>query len=256
MAGMTETEWLECISPEPMLAHLGERASIRKKRLFACACVRRIWPLLADMRLRRAIRRAERFADGQADEEEMQSALQVATLLREELERAENRRPNWTALAVRSAAQAVEAVLRTEGPTLQRPRDLREPPDVVSATRLARTAARAAEAVRGEQETTASARIRPPRRLASLDAVELLREIFGNPFRPTTIDPTWLTWNNNTVSRLARAIYDKRRLRHLPVLADALEEAGCADVDILMHCRAPVEHARGCWAIDALLGMT
>jgi hypothetical protein len=256
MTGMTEAEWLECISPELMLSHLGDRASLRKKRLFACACVRRIWSLLPDKRLRRAIRRAERFADGQATEEEMQSARRVATLLRGELEGME-RRPNWMALAARSAAQAVEAVLPAQGPILERPRDLREPPDVVSATRFARAAARAAEAVREETgEVPSPARPRRRRRLASLDAVELVREVFGNPFRPVSVDPAWLAWNNNTVLRMARVIYDQRRLRHLTVLADALEEAGCDNADMLAHCRAPVEHVRGCWVVDALLGMT
>jgi hypothetical protein len=255
MAGMTETEWLECIYPETMLTYLGARASVRKRRLFACACVRRIWPLLTDRRLRRAVRRAERFADGQASEEEMQSALRIVNRLREELEEAERRRPNWTALAARSAAQAVEAVLAAGEPVLEKPRDLREAPDVISASRFARVAARAAEALREEINETPPSRSSRRRRLASLDAVELVREVFGNPFRPVAVDPAWLAWNNNTVLRMARVIYDDRRLRHLPVLADALEEAGCDNVDLLAHCRAAVEHVRGCWVTDALLGM-
>ena len=256
MAVMTEAEWLECICPETMLAYLGARASVRKRRLFACACVRRIWPPLADRRLRRAVRRAERFADGQAAEEEMQSALRIVSRLREELEGAERRRPNWTALAARSAAHAVEAVLAAQGPILEKPRDLREAPDVMSASRFARVAARAAEALREEINGTPSpSRSSRRRRLASLDAVELVREVFGNPFRPVAVDPAWLTRNNNTVLRMARVIYDDRRLRHLPVLADALEEAGCDNADMLAHCRAAVEHVRGCWALDALLGM-
>jgi hypothetical protein len=254
MADMTEAQWLECIYPELMLTHLGERVSPRKKRLYACACVRRIWPLLDDKRLRRAVRRAERFADGQATPEEMRSALRVVSRLRERLQRVERRHPTWMARAARAAAQAVEAILPASGPVLQHPRDLREPPDVVSATREARTTARAAEALRETPEEPPRARRR--RRLASLDAVELIREIFGNPFHPVTVDPAWLSWNNNTVQRMARVIYEDRRLRHLPVLADALEEAGCGHAEMLTHCRAPVEHARGCWVIDALLGMT
>lgn len=252
---MTEGEWLEGIAPDPMLAHLGERASPRKKYLLACACVRRIWPLLADQRLRRAIRRAERFADGQATEEEMESARQVVSRMREELEEAERRRPNWTALATRAAAQAVEAVLDADGPRLLRPRDQREPPDVVSATREARTAARAAESIREEHTGPPPPRVRKVRRLAALDAADLVRDIFGNPFRPLHVDPAWLLWNNRTVARMAQVIYERRRLRHLPVLADALEEAGCLEVEMLLHCRAPVEHMRGCWVLDALLGM-
>jgi hypothetical protein len=88
----------------------------------------------------------------------------------------------------------------------------------------------------------------------------LLREIFGNPFRPVSVRPAWLAWNDGAVPRLARAAYEERSLpagtldrARLAVLADALEEAGCADPDILSHLRGG-PHVRGCWAIDLLLG--
>jgi hypothetical protein len=80
---------------------------------------------------------------------------------------------------------------------------------------------------------------------------ELLRDIIGNPFRPVTVDPSWLT---HTVTALAKGIYDKRAFDRLPILADAPEEAGCANADILAHCRKPGEHLRGCWVVDLLLG--
>jgi hypothetical protein len=82
----------------------------------------------------------------------------------------------------------------------------------------------------------------------------LIRCIFGNPFRPATVDPCWLTWNAGMVVQLAEMIYKERRFGDLPILADALEEAGCADEDILCHCRAPDEHVRGCWVVDLVLG--
>jgi hypothetical protein len=81
----------------------------------------------------------------------------------------------------------------------------------------------------------------------------LLREVLGNPFRPLKVDPAWRAWNGGCVVRLAQRIYDERDFAALPVLADALEEAGCADADILRHCREPGPHARGCWALDLLL---
>lgn len=68
------------------------------------------------------------------------------------------------------------------------------------------------------------------------------------------LDPTWLAWCDKTVPKLARAIYEERAFDRLPILADALEEAGCADADILDHCRQPGEHVRGCWVIDLILG--
>jgi hypothetical protein len=80
---------------------------------------------------------------------------------------------------------------------------------------------------------------------------ELLRDIFGNPFRPVTADPSWLT---STVVALARGIYDDRAFDRLPILADALQDAGCDHADILAHCRSDDPHARGCWVVDLLLG--
>jgi hypothetical protein len=82
-----------------------------------------------------------------------------------------------------------------------------------------------------------------------------VRDLFGNPFRPApVIDPGWLAWNDDTVAKLARANYKCRRFADLPILADALEEAGCADAAILAHCRSGSEHVRGCWVVDLLTG--
>jgi hypothetical protein len=81
---------------------------------------------------------------------------------------------------------------------------------------------------------------------------DLLREIAGgDPFHPMTADPAWPT---PTVKQLAEAIYGERAFDRLPILADALEDAGCDNADILNHCRQPGEHARGCWVVDLLLG--
>src|SRR5262249_52141263 len=61
--------------------------------------------------------------------------------------------------------------------------------------------------------------------------------LWGTPFRPVTVSPGWLAWNDGTVPRIAQAIYEERAFDRLPVLADALEEAGCDNADILAHCR-------------------
>jgi hypothetical protein len=82
----------------------------------------------------------------------------------------------------------------------------------------------------------------------------LLRDIFGNPFRPVAINPAWLAWNDGAVQKIAQAIYDERAFDRMPILAEALEEAGCHDPDILGHCRQPGLHVRGCWLVDLLLG--
>jgi hypothetical protein len=80
----------------------------------------------------------------------------------------------------------------------------------------------------------------------------LLRDIFGNPFRPVTLDPRWLT---SDVVALAQGIYADRAFDRLPILADALQDAGCEQEDILTHCREPqLTHVRGCWVVDLVLG--
>jgi len=80
----------------------------------------------------------------------------------------------------------------------------------------------------------------------------LVRDIFGNPFRPVALDPSWLT---SDVVALARGIYADRAFDRMPILADALQDAGCANDDVLNHCRDAAQvHVRGCWVVDLLLG--
>jgi cell wall assembly regulator SMI1 len=84
-------------------------------------------------------------------------------------------------------------------------------------------------------------------------APELVREIFLNPFRPVAFD---LAWRTSDVAALARGIYDRYALDGLPVLADALQEAGCDNDDLLNHLRDTSRpHVRGCWALDLVLGL-
>jgi hypothetical protein len=88
--------------------------------------------------------------------------------------------------------------------------------------------------------------------VAEAEHAVMLRDIFGNPFRPVTLDPAWLT---SDVLALARGIYDERAFDRMPILADALQDAGCNNDDVLNHCRdANAVHVRGCWLVDLLLG--
>jgi hypothetical protein len=89
----------------------------------------------------------------------------------------------------------------------------------------------------------------------------LLRDLFGNPFRPAAIEPAWLAWNGGAVTRLAEVAYQERDLpfghlspARLALVADALEDAGCGDAEILGHLRAAEPHVRGCWAVDLMTG--
>ena len=80
----------------------------------------------------------------------------------------------------------------------------------------------------------------------------LLRDVFGNPFRPATFDPARRT---STAVALAAQMYESRDFGAMPILADALQDAGCTSDDILSHCRDPhATHVRGCWVVELVLG--
>jgi hypothetical protein len=82
-----------------------------------------------------------------------------------------------------------------------------------------------------------------------------MREIFY-PFPHQRMSPSWLAWNGSTIPKLARGIFADRAFDRLPIAADALEDAGCSDAQLLRHCREAGAHLRGCWALDLMLGET
>lgn len=84
-----------------------------------------------------------------------------------------------------------------------------------------------------------------------VEQIKLLRDIFGNPFRPVAFDPAWQTAD---ATGIAGRMYESRDFSAMPILADALEEAGCTNADVLLHCREPGVHVRGCWVVDGVLG--
>jgi hypothetical protein len=79
-------------------------------------------------------------------------------------------------------------------------------------------------------------------------------ELFGNPFRAVYVDPSLLSWNDGLVVKIAQGIYEERAFDRMPILHDALLDAGCDDEALLSHCRNAKGHVRGCWAIDLLTG--
>ena len=80
---------------------------------------------------------------------------------------------------------------------------------------------------------------------------DLVRDLVGNPFRPIAVDTRWRTAD---VIGLARAVYEDRAFERMPLLADALMDAGCDDEQVLGHCRGDGPHVRGCWVVDLVLG--
>jgi hypothetical protein len=232
---MTEAEWLACTDPQQMLKNLPGEASERKLRLFACACCRRVWHKLKDERSRQAMIVAERYADGLATEAELDEARAAAWVAEGELSQVGPR-----GIRRRAALAAARAAERNKLQNAAFSANTAEAwiAALVAARAAGRTKARVAD------------------KIAALDASKgfqaaLLRDTFGNPFRPVHLDPQWQT---PAVKALAQVIYEENSFQDLPILADALEEAGCDNEEMLSHCRGPGLHARGCWALDLLLG--
>jgi hypothetical protein len=272
---MGEAEWLGCVEPAAMLAYLvgpdasqmhlpaGRRAGRldRKLRLFACACCRQVWRLLTDARSRRAVEVAERYADGLAAEEEVAGVLGTECHFPRTFAatfawgcvgwQAPVIAGAWAGVIGDGCAnQTFLSVVRPVGRGVPGPRG----PGDLSLSHPDGG---------GEDLLVTGGR-----------GAALLRDVVGNPFRPVrlcgpgVIDVVSSEWDRTgvkpllfphrwltpAVTGIARRAYDDRDFAGLPVLADALDEAGCREESMLRHLRGPGPHARGCWVLDTLLG--
>jgi hypothetical protein len=272
---MTEVEWLACAGPDAMLTFLRGQASSRKLRLFGVACCRRIWDWF-EGRGRGPVEVIERHADGLAVGKELMDACREAEA---------GWIGEWGADLVWAAAYCLTRFEKTTAEeaafatsliiSVNRGNSL----EITSAEEAAiATAAAVAEATRvaarafkfeeiGCDTYRSLSRSRRDQHDAACRAAGeaawnaeryaqcyLLRDIFHGPRHAVFIRQHWRTWNGGTFVQLARGIYEGRAFEHLPILADALEEAGCHEPDILNHCRQNGLHVRGCWVLDALLG--
>ncbi len=249
---MTEADWLASDCSYQMFQFIRCTADRRKLRLFACSGCRRIWSLLSDHRSRTAVEVSERYADGWATKEELSAAQsEAAKAVRDAVEickplEAEafkrfksffgaDAQDVWSRYYVssrrRAAAKAAKAVARSTD----------------KAARMAEEMSQAAgwafmaEAIGHTWADISQAR---------LHHAQLMRCVFGNPFRPQNLAAEYVT---RDVAQLADAIYHDRAYEHLSVLGEALENAGCNSVDILAHCRGVGPHTRGCWVLDLIL---
>jgi hypothetical protein len=227
---MTEEEWLAASDPTPMLEFLRENASERKLRLSDCACGWHLEPWFPAPNVRKAIERAERYADGK---------LAKSTLRK------------WD-LKVCDSAEAVYQMANSD-------------PKAWMASHVVHLACLSHDMPHlrcglswlelGYQKLFfgPEADFFPPEWLqeAKRLALSSINDIFGNPFRPITIEPNCLT---STVLAIAKGIYDEKAFDRMPILADALQDAGCENEDILNHCRGEGVHVRGCWLVDLILG--
>jgi hypothetical protein len=212
-----------------MLDHLRGRTTDRKLRLFALACLPVVVDRLVASESRAALQVLADFAEGRATTAELRGALDQAVAALDALldDPSEQR---WHHVAVFAADAAVLALN----------------PD--TADNIAGVSARCVHALVTAAEAGAEADVRlgECRR-----QVRLIHDLFGNPFRSVALDPSWRT---DTAVSLARSMYESRDFTAMPILADALQDAGCGNEDVLNHCREPGGHIRGCWVVDLLLG--
>lgn len=223
---MTPEEWNAATDPTPMLEFLRGKASDRRLRLFAVACCRRIWHLLTGEQSRMAIELAERLADGLATNTDRRAAVEA-------LERS------------RTRTTAEHDILRAAAYLAANQGSIRAASRVVAETGIPYFIA-----VPGDNSAQNPAWWREfeSERTAQTG---LLRDIV-NPFSPPHFDPSWRT---ATVVALVNGIYHERAFERMPILGDALSEAGVPDdSELIRHSRAASPHHRGCWVLDLVLG--
>jgi hypothetical protein len=236
---MTEAEWLGCEEPDTLLMFLRGRASSRKNRLLGVAFCRCVSHLLFDWRARDAIEIAETYADGLASPEEMRT---ISEAVGDAYVTMPNPAPVNSEPPLSFKAKSV---------ALQSTRFVTQDTDdyLLSCCRCTYLAMLRDGFLHTEPGEECDAYTTAPQVQCSL-----IHEIFGNPFRRPILADTLLAWGRGTIPMLAQGIYYERAFDRLPILADALEDAGCDNADILAHCRGPGPHVRGCWVVDLLLG--
>jgi hypothetical protein len=269
---VTEQEWLSCEDPQLLYAQARRAVSLisksgrRRLRLYACACCRQVWHLL-DAAARAAVEAAEGNADGriaQADLDKVRHRATMSaydTVLGPRPVRRVEGAPRASKDAVRCARWVAAGAARS----------VAESSVTTQAAQAAWYALHAAACLAADRQAHVIATCGSPRNLlrAAADLAadkqaavvalcrsqcDLLRDIFGNPFQPVRADPAWLHRNEGIVLKLAQALYDERAFERLPLLADAVEDAGCTEDALVSHLRGPGPHARGCWALDLLRG--
>lgn len=220
---MTEEEWLSGTDVLQLVKRPGLVSNKRKYRLFGCGCCRQLGPWLNSPRAWKMIEASERYADRLIQEDALRRWDREAGRLRDAIKWKPGQvgfSPEWIAL------HAIAYVCTSD--------------HYAGWGMVAEQLLRHKDSFSPEDHAALSSRF-----------CWLLRDIFGNPFRPVAFVPAWRT---SSAVGVAQRMYDARDFASMPILADALQDAGCEDADILAHCRGDGPHVRGCWVVDLVLG--
>jgi hypothetical protein len=251
---MAEQEWLECDDPIAMLEFLRDRVTNRKLRLFGCGCCRRLWPLLDD-RSRRGVEASEQYADGGIDLATLRTCSEAAESAWNEsavTAHAIFDERGYGDYRANAAIHAADAAYRVMWNSSEHSGfdDAVETVHYAVCRMLDATHLLSETQVEGDLSSIFD-RWDSHVVTEGAAASRLIVDLFGNPFCPTSFRSEWRT---ETVVALARHVYHSGEFDAMPVLGDALEDAGCSDGGLLSHLRGPGPHLRGCWTIDLILG--
>lgn len=216
---MTEEQWLTGEEPAPLYRYACGSADDRRSRLYAVACCRRKWKYFTDERIQRAVETAESFAEGEGTLGDLDYASQQVSSAFYEWRSKHGSQGQLTRISF-----ACLGLVRSRVDLWQL---------TTNTSGIPNNSARA-------------------RALDGIQQSKLLREIYGNPFRSVAFNSEWRT---SDVMLLATGTYGERAFDRMPILADALQDAGCDSDSLLNHLRdSSATHVRGCWALDLVLG--
>jgi hypothetical protein len=217
---MIEAEWPTSTEPDSMLYQIRDTATDRKLRLFAIACAKHNPLLPQDHQASWLIAMAEQYVEGAIDPYRLESARREAERLAEDY---------WLD-AWGGIGRAILVPITVQVAVA-------DPLEIRSVWHMAKSVWDAGdEAI--ERRWLAS----------------VLRDLFGNPWHPVSLDPMLRRWNGGVAVTLAQEMYESCEFSRAPLLGDMLEDAGCTDPQVLEHLRGPGPHVRGCWVVDLLLG--
>jgi hypothetical protein len=276
---VTESDWTSSTDPQAMLTFLRGRGPVseRKLRLFGLACCRRLYHLYCDPQVVEALALVEEALDGLVEpaalvttQAKLGDAVELAWVASYDAEadakfcgHPADTLASATELAVYAAGRLFDDVApsplpRTLGRGFSNEWEVHQHAVEAAAVAAEARAELVTSAARPEElwpvvEAAREAYVARARWSELFVQADILRDIFGNPFNHVPFSPSW---RSEAVVGLARGLAEEGAYDRLPVLADALEDAACADPQVLAHSRGPGPHVRGCWVVDMVLGKT